>query len=177
MTRLSRIRLGLAVLDLQLRHKDVAPFEDITAKEWILRRVGRSGWDAMWGPLLRGKFGDRAEDISMAWLWSKLTLRRQVKGQQARGEVLGYPRDSFESLFRALVEAIERAGGGRVMIDRPAARVGREGEGFWVTPGAADSFRRGHDPREFDAAGEPERYDAVVATVPNNVFEQLLDPE
>ena len=98
----------------------MAPFEDITAKEWILRRVGRSGWDAMWGPLLRGKFGDRAEDISMAWLWSKLTLRRQVKGQEARGEVLGYPRGTFEPLFRALADAIE-GGGGSVLIDRPAA--------------------------------------------------------
>jgi protoporphyrinogen oxidase len=63
------------------------------------------------------------------------------------------------------------------MTDRPAARVGRDGQGFWVTPAAAGSFRRGHDPREFEAAGEPERYHAVVATVPNDVFERVLDPE
>ena len=177
MTPLARVRLGLAVLNLQLRHSDVAPFEEITAKEWVLRSVGRSGWDAMWGPLLRGKFGDRAEDISMAWLWSKLTLRRQVKGQEARGEVLGYPRGTFEPLFRALTSAIE-AGGGRVLIDRPAARLAatEDGSGFEVTPGAPDSFRRGHDPRRFDPAGGPARYDAVLATVPNDVFEQLLEP-
>ena len=175
MTPLSRVRLGAAVLNLQYRHPDVSPFEDITAKAWILRNVGRSGWDAMWGPLLRGKFGDRAEDISMAWLWSKLTLRRQVKGQEARGEVLGYPRGTFEPLFRALAGAIEERGG-RVLIDRPAARVAKATEGgFEVTPGAAGSFRRGHDPRDFEAAGEPERYDGVVATVPNDVFEGVLD--
>jgi protoporphyrinogen oxidase len=138
--------------------------------------MGREVWDAIWAPLLRGKFGHRAEEISMAWLWSKLTLRRQIKGQEARGEVLGYPRHSFESLFRALAEAIERDGG-RVMTDRPAARVGRDGQGFWVSPAAAGSFRRGHDPREFEPAGEPERYHAVVATVPNDVFERVLDPE
>ena len=46
-----------------------------------------------------------------------------------------------------------------------------------VTPGAPDSFRRGHDPREFEHAGEPERFDAVIATVPSDVFEQLLDPD
>ena len=176
MTPASRVRLGLAVMNLQYRHKDVAPFEDMTAKDWILRNVGRSGWDSMWGPLLRGKFGDRAEEVSMAWLWSKLTLRRQVKGREASGEVLGYPRGSFEPLFRGLAHAIEWRGG-RVMVDRPAARVARGHDGgLAVTAGPPGSFRRGHDPRGFDAAGAPERYDAVVATVPNDVFAQLLDP-
>jgi len=177
MTPLARLRLGLSVLDLQYRHRDVAPFEEITAKDWILRSVGRSGWDAMWGPLLRGKFGDRAEDISMAWLWSKLTLRRQVKGQEARGEVLGYPRGTFEPLFRALVDAIE-ARGGKVAIDRPAARIALTPDGgFLVSAGAPGSFRRGHDPRALELSGQPERYDAVLATVPNDVLEGLLAPE
>ena len=63
------------------------------------------------------------------------------------------------------------------MIDRPAAALRRDGEGFLITPGAGDSFRRGLDPREFDPAGQPERYDAVVATVPNDVFVQLLDED
>ena len=41
--------------------------------------MGRAAWTQVWGPLLRGKFGDRGEDISMAWLWAKFMLRRQVK--------------------------------------------------------------------------------------------------
>ena len=177
MTPPARLRLGLSVMRLQYRERDVAPFEDMTAKEWILRNVGRSGWDSMWGPLLRGKFGERAEEISMAWLWSKLTLRRQVKGREARGEVLGYPRGSFEPLFRGLAEAIE-VQGGSVKTDRPAARLARAADGrFELTAGAAGSFRRGHDPRQFEPAGPAERYEAVLATVPNDVFERLLDPE
>ncbi len=129
----------------------------------------------MWGPLLRGKFGDRAEDISMAWLWSKLTLRRQVKGAEARGEVLGYPRGAFEPLLRRLREEIE-ARGGRVQIDRPAARIASEASGFEVTLGEAGSFRRGHDPRRVRAGGRGRSYDAVLATVPNRVFEELRRP-
>jgi protoporphyrinogen oxidase len=112
----------------------------------------------------------------MAWLWSKLTLRRQVKGREARGEVLGYPRGGFEPLFRALAASIA-AGGGRVLIDRPAARLARGTDGFELTAGRPGSFRRGHDPREFEAEETSERYDAVVATVPNAPFEQLLAPE
>jgi protoporphyrinogen oxidase len=171
----ARLRMGLAVVNLQLRHADVEPFESQTAHRWIVRSMGAEAWEKVWGPLLRGKFGDRAQDISMAWLWSKLTLRRQVKGREARGEVLGYPRGGFEPLFGALAAAIAD-GGGRVLIDRPAARLARADDGFEVTAGRPGSFRRGHDPRGFEADEAPERYAAVVATVPNGPFEALLDP-
>ncbi|MFL5865562.1 MAG: NAD(P)/FAD-dependent oxidoreductase [Thermoleophilaceae bacterium] len=175
LTPTARVRMGLAVLLLQRRHKEVGPFEERTARDWIVKNMGEEAWQKVWGPLLRGKFGDRAEDISMAWLWSKLTLRRQIKGQEARGEVLGYPEGTFEALFRALVQAIEGRGG-RVMVDRPVARLALNGgSGFQVTPAGPDSFRRGHDPRKFEPTGEQSHYDGVVATVPNDVFEQLLD--
>ena len=177
----ARLRMGLAVFLLQKRAKDVAPYESITAREWIEKRMGRGPWRKVWGPLLRGKFGTRAEDISMAWLWSKLTLRRQLEGEEAKQELLGYPTHSWELLFDALRDAIV-AGGGRVLIDRPAAalRRGPEGDGFVVTAGAGGSFRGGHDPRAFTrAAGDDaeQRYDAVVATVPSDVFTGLLDDD
>ena len=111
----------------------------------------------------------------MAWLWGKLVLRRPIKGREAREEVVGYPRGSFEALYVQLQRRIEAAGG-RVLIDCPAALIDRGGEGFRVVAGTPDSFRRGHDPRAFEAAGS-ERYDAVIATVPSDVFEALLDPE
>jgi len=196
----TRLRMGLAVLRLQLREREVGPFEAQSARDWIVRSMGREAWEKLWGPLLRGKFGERAGEISMAWLWSKLTLRRQVKGREARGEVLGYPRDSFEGLFGALAAAVAERGG-RVLVDRPATRIsaaagaGSPGAagvgspagagagpaagapGFELLAGAPASFRRGHDPRVFEPGGEPERYDAVLATVPNEVFERLLAPE
>jgi protoporphyrinogen oxidase len=88
--------------------------------------------------------------------------------------VLGYPRDTFEALFRALSAAIEERGG-RVLLDRPAKRLARAGPALEVVAAAPGSFRDGHDPHRFEAAGEPERYDAVLATVPNRIFEALLD--
>ena len=173
---LSRLRMGLAVVWLQRRHGEVAPFERMTAHEWIVRAMGRPAWEHVWGPLLQAKFGDRAQDISMAWLWSKLTLRRRLEGDEARHEQLGYPRHSWELLFDALQRSIER-GGGRVLIDCPARRVARAADGrFSVEPGAAGSFRRGPDPQRFEAAPPQGPYDGVVATVPSEVFEQLLDP-
>src|SRR3954452_4621036 len=157
--------MGAAVVALQRFGRDQARYERLTAAEWIRSRMGRGAWDHVWGPLLRGKFGERAEDIAMVWLWSKLTLRRQLEGEEARGEKLGYPKRSWEPLFEALVRDIE-GHGGRVLIDRPAIRVDA---GFTVTAGAPGSFRRGHDPRAFEAAGDPERYDRVLSTLPNDV--------
>lgn len=174
---LARVRMGLAVLLLQRRAREVGPFESITARAWIESRMGRGPWLRVWGPLLRGKFGERADDISMAWLWSKLTLRRQLEGDEAREEKLGYPKHSWELLFSALRASVE-GGGGRVLVDRPAAALSRgaDARGFVVAAGAPGSFRRGHDPRSF-AATASERYDAVVATVPNDVFLGLLDDD
>lgn len=171
----SRLRMGRAVLRLQRAGGDVGPFEQETASAWIAREMGKEAWEKVWGPLLRGKFGDRAEDISMAWLWSKLTLRRRLEGKEARKELLGYPRASWERLFDALRASIESSGG-RVLIDRPVKQIASGGDGFEVTPGAPDSFRRGHDPAAFEGL-EPERYDAVVATVPADVFLRLLSPD
>jgi protoporphyrinogen oxidase len=172
----SRLRMGLAVLQLQRKHgEDYTPFEHETARDWIEREMGAEAYARVWGPLLRAKFGDRADDIAMPWLWSKFTLRRKVQGKEAREERLGYPRGSFETLYAALRERIEAAGG-RVLIDRPAASLDHDGEGFDIVPGAPDSYRAGHDPRAFAKLGAPERYEAVVATVPSDVFLALLTP-
>jgi protoporphyrinogen oxidase len=161
----ARLRMGVSVLALQRGRQDVAPYERLTARDWIRRRMGRAAWEKVWGPLLRGKFGSRAEDISMAWLWKKLVLRREVKGQDIGGERLGYPRHSWELLFTTLAASIER-GGGRVLVDRPAIRVEAD---LTVTFGAPGSFRHGHDPAAFEAAGS-ERYERVLSTLPNDVM-------
>jgi protoporphyrinogen oxidase len=155
--------MGAAVLAVQRFGRDQAKYESITAAEWIRRRMGHAAWDTVWGPLLRAKFGARAEEISMVWLWSKLTLRRQLEGEEARGEKLGYPKHSWELLLETLAARTN------VLVDRPAARIDRAGDGFLVSYGAPDSFRRGHDPSRFEPAGA-ERYDAVLATVPNDIF-------
>ena len=170
----SRVRMGAAVLALQRLGRRVEPYEAVTACDWITRRMGRQAWEKVWGPLLRGKFGNRAEDISMAWLWKKLTLRRRIEGEEARQEMLGYPRGGWQPLLERLREEIESRGG-RVLIDRPAARIERDGDGIEVAHGGEGAFRHGHDPRGFEVAGSS-TYDAVVATVPNGVFSRLLGP-
>ena len=162
----ARLRMGLAVVRLQRAGRPVSDYESLTAREWIVRHMGVSAYEHVWEPLLQGKFGNRADDISMAWLHGKLTLRRKLQGKETRTEMLGYPSTSFEAVHRALAAQIV-AGGGRVLMDRPVARIEN---GLTVHAAAPGSFRRGLDPRDFEEQGEPESYDGVVATVPNDIF-------
>ena len=144
---LSRVRMGAAVVALQRLANDRAPYERVTARAWIEKWMGKAAYREVWGPMLRGKFGARADEIAMVWLWNKLRLRR---GDDAREERLGYPAGSWEPLFEALQARIEGRGG-RVLIDRPATRIE---PGFEVTYGAPGSFRAGHDPRALRAGRE-----------------------
>lgn len=165
----ARLRMGAGALALQRLVRDPLRYEAVTAHDWIRSRLGERVWRELWGPIMRGKFGARAEEITMAWLHSKWALRRG----EARRERLGYPRGSWEPLLRALSGRIE-AGGGRILVDRPVRRIARDAEGFAIGAGAPGSWRRGLDPERFESLGE-ERYDAVVATVAADLFLRLCD--
>ncbi|MCU1588619.1 MAG: hypothetical protein JWN31_2112, partial [Frankiales bacterium] len=168
-----RLRMGLAVLKLQRSKEPVSTYESETARTWITREMGTGPWEKVWGPLLRGKFGSRAGDISMAWMWGKLVTRRKLEGKAATGEKLGYPSASFEPLFTALQDDI-RAHGGTIHIDRPVRRIERRGSGFRVHVGRPGSFRAGTDPRVFkDQADAAEDFEAVLATVPSDIFDGM----
>src|SRR5690606_25525870 len=106
---ITRMRLGLTALWLR-RVSNWKRYEGQRASEWIRSRVGREGYDRVWGPLLRAKFGDHADDVSMVWFWGKIYLRfasRDDEGGNPRQrllakEQLGYLRGSFGRLIDAL---------------------------------------------------------------------------
>ena len=45
---LARLRMGAAVLLLQRRHRTAEAFADMTAREWIVRNMGRQAYDVVW---------------------------------------------------------------------------------------------------------------------------------
>ena len=155
-----RVRLGLVGLYLR-RQKDWRRYEGVTASEWIKRYAGARNYEVVWGPLLRGKFGQRAEDVSMAWFWSKIHLRfASRKGGPLQKEQLGYLLGSFGVLVDVLCERIRQLGG-VLETNRPVQRVVVE-EGRAVA---------------LEVAGDkPERLacDAVIATVPNQAFLRIV---
>ena len=168
---LTRVRLGLGALYLR-RYKNWHNFEGKRAAEWIRRWVGQEGYDAVWGPLLRAKFREHAEDISLVWFWGKLHLRfasRQSSGGLGgpvgglfAKEQLGYLRGSFGRLIDALVAAIT-VRGGTLTLDAPVERVLVE-----ATP-EGESRAVGVRLRD----GRELRGDAVLATVPSELFARI----
>ena len=168
---LTRMRLGLTALYLR-RYTDWPKLEGKRAAEWIRRWVGTQGYDAVWGPLLRAKFGEHAEDVALVWFWGKIHLRfasRESAGGGPLGfirgllakEQLGYLRGSFGRLIDRLVAAIE-VRGGSIMLGAPVDRV------LLDDAGHAAGVRLGGS-----HAGEEIRGDAVLATVPSGLFARM----
>jgi protoporphyrinogen oxidase len=104
-----KARFALSTLYLS-RRSDLAEFEGVTARDWLLRHAGRAAYDSVWGPLLAQKFADRADSVSMAWLWNKVRLRGRSRGGGGLGERLGYMDGSFGRLVDALAARVGAAG-------------------------------------------------------------------
>jgi protoporphyrinogen oxidase len=104
------------------------------------RACGDAALDAVWGPLLLRKFGDEAERVPLAWLASKLGLRRKLRGKSAGREMLGYPKASFQRIAWALRDEIEHRGGD-IEIDRSVAWVEQNGSGFRLRCAAPKAYR------------------------------------
>ena len=155
-----RMRLGLVTLALR-RRRDWRSLENATAAEWLSRWVGRRAYQAVWEPLLRGKFGRYYDQIGMTWFWGKIALRLASRGRSLGGERLGYPMGSFGEVFDTLGDRV-RAMGGAVHTSAEVARV-------VVEEGRAVGL-------DVQLPGEPSavrRYDAVLSTTPSRIFADL----
>ncbi len=165
-----RVRLGLTTLYLQ-RQKDWRKYETVTADEWLRRHGGQSVYDAFWGPMLRGKFGDNYyRQVTMAWVWGKIHTRVASRGKSMVKEKLGYPMGSFGLVFDTLADKI-RDLGGEVHISASVNRILVEDgkfSGLEVQMGNEASSGRG--------GFETRPYDAVLATTPSPIFTRLVPP-
>ncbi len=153
-----RVRLGQMALRLR-GEEDGARFEDVTAADWVREHAGQRAFDAVWGPLLRGKFGDMAERVIMTWLWHKVRTRfASRRGRFSEKEVLGYQQGSFGTWVNALAARVRDLGG---LIETGSAvrRISGDGRRPAV---------------ELDS--ETAAFDAVIATVGNRVFLQVAPP-
>ncbi len=129
-------------------------FTGHTAAEWMPRLMGRHVYDVMWEPVLRGKFGARAEQIAMSWLWSRV---------HERSLRLGYIRGGFQQMYDAFGERI-RALGGTIVTGAAATEIKHQDGAVHVMA---------------ETAGE-HRFDQLLVTLPTRLFTHLapdLPPE
>jgi protoporphyrinogen oxidase len=140
----ARFLTGLAVLKAVPNEK---VFKGWTASQWMPRLMGRRVYEVMWEPILRGKFGVRANDIAMSWLWSRV---------HERSLRLGYLRGGFQLLYDAFGARI-RALGGTVLTSTSAAKI-------VVRDGQVEIHTE---------AGQVHQFDQLLATIPTRLFARL----
>ena len=87
---MQRFKVGIWSLLLQ-KTANWEKYEHVTAKEWITSHMGNDAYRVIWEPLLRGKFGQYHDQISMSWLWGKFRLRVSSRHSIVCNEKLGYP--------------------------------------------------------------------------------------
>lgn len=95
--------------------------ENQSAKDWIIRWCGQQTYDQLWRPLFDFKFYEFADNISAAWMWTR--MRRVGRSRKSMmQEELGYIEGGSKVLVDALVSAIE-AGGGKMHLKSGALRI------------------------------------------------------
>ena len=162
LTLLQRLRLGLWTFALQ-KTRNWQKFEGVTAQDWLTRHLGAETYRTIWEPMLRGKFGEYYDQISMTWLWGKIYLRVASREKGLQKERLGYPMGSFGEVFDRLGERIVEQGGA-VHISARVNRVAVDDNG-----GAT-----GLEVQLAGQSAEVREYDAVIATTPSYVFTRLV---
>lgn len=146
---LDRLRFGASSAALKAV-RNGQRFNSVRALDWMRRWAGERVTSTIWEPLLTGKFGDRARDISMAWLWARIHYRTFD---------LGYVHGGFEQVYRALLDAVTERGG-KVEFGKPVDSIAQPGEQVEVASG--------EDRYEFDH---------LIVTVPQPVFAKAAGTE
>jgi protoporphyrinogen oxidase len=135
------IRFGLTGVFLKLTPR-WQPLEQVTADAWMRKWTGDRIYNALWRPLLVGKFGEGNLDVvNMAWLWARIHARTTRLG-------------TFVGGFQAFVDklaALLRSRGVEIRLSTPVTQIRR-----------TDAGQTGRL-TVVTAAGE-ESYDAVIST-------------
>ena len=115
-------RLRYAMLAFMSTHRERwDSSETQSAREWITRWGGSEVYNRLWKPLLELKFHEYADNISAAWIWTRVNASVDP-GNRWFEEELGYIDGGSETLINALSAAIESFGG-RIRLSTPAVRI------------------------------------------------------
>ncbi len=94
------IRFGLAGAYLKFS-SNWKSLEQVTADEWMTKRMGQNVYESMWKPLLIGKFSEYYNQVNMAWMWARIHARTTRLGTFVGG---------FQAFFNTLAEAVRQRG-------------------------------------------------------------------
>jgi protoporphyrinogen oxidase len=143
----AKFRYGLHAF-LSTKRDDHKSLDNVEASGWIKRWVGEEAWEVLWRRLFDYKFYDYSNNLSAAWIWSRIRRIGRSRYNIFR-EKLGYLEGGSDTLLHAMRDAIV-AGGGDLRLSTPAQKVVMEGG---VVKGIQSN-------------GEFIPFDKVISTVP-----------
>ena len=108
-------------------------------------------YEVVWGPLLRGKFGDAADEIAMPWFWARV---------HDRTTQLGYLAGGFQRLYDALAARLEQLGV-TLQFETTVEQISPADAGLSVTS------------RRPDGTTATESFDTVISTLPTRLTIRL----
>jgi protoporphyrinogen oxidase len=152
---IEKLRYG-AMMFFSTRRNDWRSLENVSAREWITRWCGADVYARLWAPLFSLKFFEYADNISAAWIWTRIK-RVGTSRKSLLQEELGYIEGGSETLVDALTRAIGEQGG-KLRLSAAVDRV------------------ETNDKRVIGvmAAGEFFPADAVISTVPTPYVGKLV---
>jgi len=184
-------RLGMLTLGIDVRsgiprrdtYELLEDFEDVPVKDFVVDHTTETVYETFFEPLLEAKFGERAEDVSAAWLLGRVKFRGER--DLRRGEILGYLEGGFGRLLDALVADVGRenvltnarvtdvgVANGQVetlSVERPAAsEVAAADGGASTDDDVSETHAEGNGRRR-----QTHDVDAVVVATMPNVLESL----
>ncbi|OQW88118.1 MAG: hypothetical protein BWK72_10275 [Rhodoferax ferrireducens] len=151
----AKFRYGLHAF-LCTKRENWAPLDHLDAVAWIKRWVGKEAYEVLWRRLFDYKFYDYSDNLSAAWIWSRIRRIGRSRYSLFR-EKLGYLEGGSGTLLQALKAAIESSGG-EVRLKMPVEKV-------VIASGRVTGVQ---------IAGLHEPFDKVISTVPLPYVPRLM---
>lgn len=152
---IAKIRYGLHIFT-STKRRDWSPLDGVEATGWLKRWIGAEAYDILWRSLFEYKFYEYTDNLSAAWIWSRIHRIGQSRYNMFR-EKLGYIDGGSETILNAMRDDI-LAHGGEVRLKSPISRVVIEGG---IVKGV-------------ELSGTFEPFDKVVSTVPLPYVPRIL---
>lgn len=116
----AKFRYGLHAF-LSTKRNDWKALDKLEATSWIKQWIGEEAYEVLWRKLFDYKFYDYANQLSAAWIWSRIRRIGRSRYDLFR-EKLGYLEGGSNTLLQAMKADIE-AHGGEIHLSSPVSRV------------------------------------------------------
>ena len=125
----NKVRFGLVNLAIRFTNNWQA-LEKFTVDEWMRKYAGDKAYEAVWEPMVIGKFGETyARQVNMAWMWARLKVRTPRLGTFQGGF------QAFSDQFAAHL----KEKGVQILLNTPVQSIRRNTEsGLQITSSAGE---------------------------------------